>query len=105
MDKAIEKFNKATENFEKYVDFWVKFRPSIADKIMFCVSRGLHSPRELVQKLQIAKGNLANSCKELVADGQLLKQVQGRIVKYRLSAKGNEHIRKFLRVIASNEAI
>ena len=92
----MENFNKEIENFEKYVDFWVKIRPTVADKIIFCISRGLHSPRELMQKLQIAKGNLANYCKELVADGLVTKQVRGRVVEYSLSTKGNEHIRKFL---------
>jgi len=87
---------KATETFENYVDFWVKFRPSVADKILFCVSNGLESPQALIQRLAIAKGNLTNYCKALIAEGQLSKQVHGRVVRYSLTTKGKTRIKKFL---------
>lgn len=107
MDKAIRNldpnvnfFDKTLDNamgkFENYIDFGVKYKPSLSDKILFCVSKGLHSPRELIQKLQVAKGNLANYCMALAGDGQLTKQVHGRIVKYELTVKGNAYIKKFL---------
>jgi len=88
--------DKATETFENYVDFWVKFRPSVPDKILFCVGRGTESPGGLIQKLQIAKGNLANYCKALIKNGELSKQVHGRVVRYGLTAKGSARVKKFL---------
>jgi len=87
---------KATENFETYIDFWVKFRPSVADKILFCIHRGLNNPRELIGKLCIAKGNLANCCKQLIKGGALIQHTNGRAVEYELTAKGQGQIRKFL---------
>ena len=87
------------EKFENYIEFWVKFRPTVGDKILFCISRGIDSPRELVLKLKIAKGNLANYCKALIKDGMLVQHTEGRVVKYELSAKGRQHIKKFLEAI------
>lgn len=89
MDKAIEKF-------EMYLDFWVKVKPSVPDKIMFCIYKGMQAPRELMQKLQIAKGNLANYCKQLHADNMITKQVHGRVVKYGLAKKGETRVKKIL---------
>jgi len=96
---------KATETFENYVDFWVKFRPSVADKILFCINGGTESPRALIQRLEIAKGNLTNYCKALIADGQLAKQVHGRVVRYVLTAKGKTRVKKFLERVAKNASI
>jgi len=86
----------ASKNFEKYVDFWVKVKPSVADKIMFCLYKGMSSPRELMHKLQIAKGNLANYCKQLVADNMITKETSGRVVKYGLAKKGEKRVGQIL---------
>jgi len=86
----------AMEKFGKYVDFWVKVKPSVTDKIMFCLYKGMESPRELMQKLIIAKGNLANYCKQMCADSMITKQVSGRIVKYGLTKKGEARVKKIL---------
>jgi len=91
--------DNAREKFESYVDFWVKFKPSVADKILFCIDKGMESPQALIQRLKIAKGNLTNYCKVLIADEQITKQVHGRIVRYGLTAKGKARIKKFLEKI------
>ena len=87
---------KATKSFENYIEFWVKFRPTVSDKVMFCIYRGIDSPRLLIEKLKIAKGNLANCCKQLIKNGLVVQHTQGRAVTYELSAKGSAHIKKFL---------
>jgi predicted transcriptional regulator len=87
---------KATENFETYIDFWIKFKPSAADKVMFCIYRGYNSPRALIQKLCIAKGNLANCCRQLITDGKLTQHTSGRTVEYELTPKGQGQIKKYL---------
>lgn len=89
----------AIEKFEKYVNFWVQVKPSVADKIMFCMYKGMESPRELMQKLKIAKGNLANYCKQLCADNMITKEVHGRVVKYGLAKKGEARIKKVLEAV------
>jgi len=97
--------DKATKTFENYVDFWVKFRPSVPDKILFCVGNGVDGPQALIQKLQIAKGNLTNYCKALIADGQMQKQTHGRIVRYALTAKGKTRVKKFLEAVEKDASI
>ena len=96
---------KATKTFENYVDFWVKWKPTVSHKILFCVSLGLDSPRALTQKLQIAKGNLTNYCKGLIANGEMTKQVHGRVVKYGLTAKGQTRVKKFLEAVNKDVSI
>jgi len=87
---------KATENFETYIDFWVKFKPSVADKVLFCICKGFSNPRKLIEKLCIAKGNLANCCKQLIRGGYLTQHTSGRTVEYELTEKGYMQIKKFL---------
>ena len=84
------------ETFEKYIEFWVKHKPSVSDKILFCIYRGVDSPQALQAKLKIAKGNLANCCKGLVGQGKITRHTNGRTVKYTLTAKGEESLKKFL---------
>jgi len=91
--------NKATETFENYIDFWVNHKPSVADKIMFCIYKGMDGPQALRAKLQIAKGNLTNSCKALAAKGLIVKVNHGRIVRYELTKKGSESVKKFLEAL------
>ena len=99
MDKAnkISSETSATqEKFDAYIDLWVKFRPTVADKVLFCVHRGFSTPRALCHRLQIAKGNLANCCKKLISDGCLVQHTNGRAVEYELTAGGTAQISKFL---------
>jgi len=96
---------KATKTFENYIDFWVRFHPSVSDKILFCVSLGLESPKALMQKLQIAKGNLTNYCKALIKGGELTKQVHGRTVRYALTTKGQASVKKFLEAVGKDASI
>ena len=87
---------KAIEKLKNYIDLWVKHKPTVADKILFYIYRGICTPRELIAKLQIAKGNLANYCKALIKDGLVVQHTVGRVVKYELSQKGTVYIKKFL---------
>ena len=95
--------DKASKKFENYIDFWLKFRPTVADKILFYIYKGIESPQELRLKMKIAKGNLANYCKRLIKDGKLVQHTQGRVVKYELTAKGSEYIKKFLENVIPSE--
>jgi DNA-binding MarR family transcriptional regulator len=86
----------AINNFEKYIDFWVKFKPSVADKLLFCIYKGLDTPMGLRARLGIAKGNLANCCKDLVKLGMIVQHTNGRNVKYELTEKAHARLKKFL---------
>ena len=88
--------DNASKKFEKYIDFWVNFRPSVADKILYNIFRGLESPPVLRAKLKIAKGNLANYCKRLVRDGKLTQHTLGKAVKYELTEKGKARVREIM---------
>ena len=88
--------DKAIKIFDEYINFWVKFKPSAADKIVFCIFKGMNCPRDLMHRLGLAKGNLANYCKQLIKTGQIVQHTAGRAVEYELTAKGQEKIKKLL---------
>ena len=90
---------KATETFEKYINFWLKIKPSVTDKILFCIYKGLTSPVALRQKLDIAKGNLANYCKRLVKENLIVQHTHGRAVEYELAQNGKARVNKLLEAI------
>lgn len=83
------------KKFDEYIDLWVKLKPTVADKVLFCIHRGQKTPRELIARLEIAKGNLANCCKCLIHDGQIVQHTNGRAVEYEPTAAGREHIESF----------
>lgn len=71
------------------------------DKILFCIYRGNDTPREIMQLMNIAKGNLANYCKELISKKYLtkLQSVGGREISYQITELGTKRITQIIKKI------
>jgi len=74
---------------------------SAIDKVLFCIYRGVITPRHIMDKLSVSKGNLANYCKSLTAHGKIRKEQNGteRGIAYSITEKGTQSIQKILKNI------
>lgn len=93
--------NKAINLFDKLIDIYAVFsRENIMarDKVLFCIYRGQTTPREIMQRLNLAKGNLANYCKDLIAKKYLTKtkETGGREISYQITEAGTKYITQII---------
>ena len=81
-------------------------RISATDKVLFCIYRGVVTPKQLIDKLNVSKGNLANYCKSLAAYNKIRKEKNGneRGVAYSITEKGTQSIQKILKNIDNHIA-
>lgn len=88
----------AIKSLEKFIELNKTIRISATDKVLFCIYRGNGTPRELMEKLNMSKGNLANYCKHLMFSNKIRREkLDGeRNIKYTLTEKGNVSIQKML---------
>lgn len=88
----------AVKTLEKQLELNRIIKTNAIDKVLFCIYRGHTTPREIMEKLNLSKGNLANYCKYLMTSNKIRKEkLDGeRNIKYILTEKGAASIQKIL---------
>ena len=92
---------RAVTAFEQLLELNKNVKISALEKVLFCVYRGVCTPKELMDKLNVSKGNLANYCKHLASTNKLKKQrnENERGVTYIITEKGTLSVQKILKDI------
>gem|GEM_PF-3216971 len=89
----------AALSFERLLELSKKINANALDKVLFCIYRGATTPYELMNKLDVSKGNLANYCKRLITQNKIRKQIiagGSRRIAYQITEKGTNSVEKFL---------
>ena len=95
---------RALSTFENLLELTKKVRISALDRVLFCIYRGATTPKELMDKLNVSKGNLANYCKTLAEQKKIKREKNDtdRGVAYSITEKGTLSIQKILKNIESH---
>ena len=92
---------RAVTTFEQLLELTRRVKITALDKVLFCIYRGATTPKELMDKLNVSKGNLANYCKYLAGVNKIKKQQNEteRGVTYTITEKGIISVQKILKDI------
>jgi DNA-binding MarR family transcriptional regulator len=80
-------------------NLFARVKVTAADRVLFCIHRGCTTPRAIMEKIGVSKGNLANYCKQLLAYNKIRRTRDtdsARGICYTLTPKGSIAVEKML---------
>lgn len=90
------------EMLQSYIDLQTFFSVCVPvttiDKVLFSISRGIVTPKGLINSLNISKGNLANYCRGMIEKKEIVKQKNtiSRGINYQITAVGEARVKQLI---------
>jgi len=94
MEKTTDMFGKLIKLLKSFENF------GVADRVLFCIWQGTDTPRHLMEKLGVTKGNLTNYCNSLQNQNYITKQKSTKNVYYKITDTGINYIKGKLKNVS-----